>query len=600
MGKFAWIQKVKKMKAEPLIIRLLTAYALGSLVLLLYALLRDDILFTDLSFMKSLGLAPALIVFAVFFVLLNLFALGHKQLQMERVLLFCSMTLYFMLLGYFGYQIWFFLFLCIFIGVGAWYCFGRDAISLRPKVSLSRLVPALAVVWFVFFSVQTVLRYRSFGGDNYDMGVYSQMFYQMAEGNGPLTTVANYYEKSRFVTDPSPILYLLLPLYMGFRSMTPYLILQAAALASGVVPLLLICKKRACSETTCLLSGLLYLLSAGIWTGIYYDFHEQSLLAPLLLWGLYFAERKTTAGYLIAMALSLCVGKEGLVSVGAVSLYVLFGLKQKKSGSLSLLLTALCFLLTEIFLPGVTFLATGELSESELASFLLANPGYLLKHWFSLGKAEYLVLMLLPLGALPLLCRKKASLFLLLPFFIIGFLSPNSYDGSVYYQHAFAPAALLLYLFAVHFPALQAKWKPCVAVFCAAVSLVSFSGIVLSQANYVRTYRDRQEIIPKIESCLQEVPADASVAASASLTAFLAERQVLFADYPVYQEDGTVQSSVMTYDAEWVVLDLFSFTPEINTARMAWLQSAGYEPVRIEDGAAAVFVLAETGDSGAG
>ena len=44
MGKFAWIQKVKKMKAEPLIIRLLTAYALGSLVLLLYALLRDDIL----------------------------------------------------------------------------------------------------------------------------------------------------------------------------------------------------------------------------------------------------------------------------------------------------------------------------------------------------------------------------------------------------------------------------------------------------------------------------------------------------------------------------------------------------------------------------
>ena len=113
MGKFAWIQKVKKMKAEPLIIRLLTAYALGSLVLLLYALLRDDILFTDLSFMKSVGLAPALIVFAVFFVLLNLFALGHKQLQMERVLLFCSMTLYFMLLGYFGYQIWFFLFLCI-------------------------------------------------------------------------------------------------------------------------------------------------------------------------------------------------------------------------------------------------------------------------------------------------------------------------------------------------------------------------------------------------------------------------------------------------------------------------------------------------------
>ena len=279
------------MKAEPLIIRLLTAYALGSLVLLLYALLRDDILFTDLSFMKSVGLAPALIVFAVFFVLLNLFALGHKQLQMERVLLFCSMTLYFMLLGYFGYQIWFFLFLCIFIGVGAWYCFGRDAISLRPKVSLSRLVPALAVVWFVFFSVQTVLRYRSFGGDNYDMGVYSQMFYQMAEGNGPLTTVANYYEKSRFVADPSPILYLLLPLYMIFRSMTPYLILQAAALASGVVPLLLICKKRACSEATCLLSGLLYLLSAGIWTGIYYDFHEQSLLAPLLLWGLYFAER---------------------------------------------------------------------------------------------------------------------------------------------------------------------------------------------------------------------------------------------------------------------------------------------------------------------
>ena len=571
-------EKLKQVKAERWMVRLLSAYALGSLVLLLWGYFSNDISYSDVRFMEKIDFLPALLVYAVLFLLVSVVGRYVRNFFAEKLLLFSSMTVYFAVLCFSRFSAWFFLFLCIFVAVGVWYCFS-NAPPLRKKMVLPvrSLVFALAMLWFGFFSVQTGLRYAALGADNYDMAVYSQMFYHMAAGEGPLTSCAEFFLRSRFETNPAPILYVLLPLWMLTRSMLPCLILQALALTSGVLPLYLICRSRGMNDVRTLFFSLCYLFFGGLWAGIFYDFHEQSLLVPLLLWMLWCAERKKEICFLFFSLLALAVGPEGILCVFAVAVYTIFSLKCRKSGITALVLSLLCFVLTELFLPEVSFFATGDLDERELGRFLLMDPGYLLKQWFSAGKGEYLILMLLPLAAVPLLKHEKAAYILLLPFFTLGFLSPDAADSSVYYQHAFAPAALLLYLFAIRFPAVPASFRHRAAVFCLTVCLLSFCGTTLSGARNVTLYQNRQAILPEIKEALSVIPDDASVTASSNLTPLLAERDYLYPDYVMYEENGEVSPAVVTYDAAYVALELFTLPQEYNEKRIASLLDMGYE-----------------------
>ncbi len=557
--------------------------------MLFWVYFSDNMKYSDVRFSEQIGFIPAILVYAVLFFAVSVAGRFTRNFFAEKLLLFCSMTAYFSVLCYFHFQVWFFLFLCIFVAVGVWYCFS-DVPPLRKKITISAmpLLVSLAAVWFVFFSVQTCLRYAALGADNYDMAVYSQMFYHMASGDGPLTTCAEFYTRSRFETNPAPILYVLLPLWMMTRSMIPYLILQAFALASGVLPLYLICRHRGMRDTWGIFIGLCYLLFGGLWAGIFYDFHEQSLLAPLLLWMLWFAERKKGLWFFLLSVLALSVGVEGILCVFAVAVYVCFGRKLKKSGAAVLLLSVICFILTELFLPEVSFFPSGELEEGELWRFLLSDPGYLLKKWFSAGKGEYLVLMLLPLAAVPLLKKEKAAYVLLLPFFTLGFLNPDAANSSVYYQHAFAPAALLLYVTAIRFSAVPSAFRRRAAVFCLTVCLLSFCGTTLSGANNVDLYVSRRAFLPQIKQCLASLPQDASVTASSNLTPLLAQRDLLYPDYVLYDENGEVSEVVATYDADYVVLELFSLPQEYNEKRIASLLDAGYAITQRES---AVIVL---------
>ena len=74
-------------------------------------------------------------------------------------------------------------------------------------------------------------------GPTFDFGIFSQMFHQMRTTGLPVTTVERDGPLSHFAVHVSPIYYLLLPFYCIYPKPVTLQVLQAAVLASAVIPL---------------------------------------------------------------------------------------------------------------------------------------------------------------------------------------------------------------------------------------------------------------------------------------------------------------------------------------------------------------------------
>lgn len=69
-----------------------------------------------------------------------------------------------------------------------------------------------------FVSFCMVTRYLSYGSPNFDMGLFSQMFYYMKTTGTMNTTSERDYLLSHMCVHISPVFYLILPVYMLFSS----------------------------------------------------------------------------------------------------------------------------------------------------------------------------------------------------------------------------------------------------------------------------------------------------------------------------------------------------------------------------------------------
>lgn len=581
---------IKRIPLEKLIVDLLSAYALGSSALLIWARAAKEVRFTSLDFTRELGLLPAVLVIGglfVVFVFLRRFIPAERPF---RYLLFGCVSLYFSLLCYYGFNPWFCAFLYIVCAVAVYYCFGRTD-EPRPKRPVPARVPTavLAGAAFVFLALETSLRYANMAADNYDMGVYAQVFDSIAKTGETLIRTASP-QAYRFDGAPSPILYPLTLLWMIFHNMYPFLLLQSAALAGGVVPLVLIVKKRGGSDRAQLFAALIWFLYPGLWNGAFYDFHEQSFLAPLILWTLYFAERKKPLLCGAALLLTAAVGWEGAVIALFLGVYFFFTLRERACGIFGLSLGAAALILYFALAPDLLVPNNGVYGNGSFFTFLLKDPGYLLKNLLDENKLQFIVLTLLSLGCLPLITKRKGELLLLAPVLLVTLLG-SGYDASVAYQHALAPSALLLYLFVGAFDGLRGRKKQMAAAFCALACLLPFCGQILPRAHYLRDRVKNAEAYRAQYEAVAAIPDGVSVTASPKYIAFLTRCGDL---YPYFTaevgEDGAIlrECSDM-YVSEYTIIDLSGADAELNAIKVSELLADGFEPVYLEDGIAAVL-----------
>ena len=164
-------------------------------------------------------------------------------------------------------------------GSGRW-----AALRCAEKKGPGKAVVGATVLFFLFVSVWTVCRVYSFSVPTYDFGIFAQMFHSMKTTGLPMTTVERDGMLSHFAVHVSPIYYLMLPFYWIVPIPATLQVLQAAVLASAVIPLWKLGKHHNLTPVMRFYLCLLLLVYPAYAGGTSYDIHENAYLTPLILW----------------------------------------------------------------------------------------------------------------------------------------------------------------------------------------------------------------------------------------------------------------------------------------------------------------------------
>jgi len=405
----------------------------------------------------------------------------------------------------------------------------------------------------------TCYRYLTFSSPNFDFGLFVNMFHNMKETGLPLSTAERDVLLSHFVVHISPIYYLLLPFYFIFPSPMTLQIGQAVVLASGVVPVVLLCKHFKLSGKTTILMAIIYSLYPALSSGCFYDIHENCFLTPLLLWTFYFFEREKYPFMYLFAFLTLMVKEDAAIYIILFALFVLLSRKKFLHGGI-LILSSLAYFGIALSILQATSTHYAELyadatpnpgiagpminrfnnlifdSAEGLIGVIktaLVNPGYLLTQLFTTTKNGwekliYFIQMFLPLGLIPF-CTKKASRWLLIVPILMNLLTNYQYQYDIGFQYHFGIIAFLVYVAIMNLPELKAPSRRTLISFAAVACCCMYLVIVLPKyTTYSERWESGKDTYRKMDEILDTIPKDASVCCSSFLLSHIADREEVY------------------------------------------------------------------------
>ena len=432
-------------------------------------------------------------------------------------------------------------------------CRGWDS-SLRPNTHGGRKSPlaagitvALALGFFLFVSAWTVGRVYSFSAPTYDFGIFAQMFHSKRTTGLPITTVERDGALSHIAVHVSPIYYLLLPFYAIVPRPETLQVLQAAVLASAVIPLYLIAKHHGLPPFVRTALCALLLLYPAYSGGTSYDIHENAFLTPLILWLFYGLDRRSIPLTAVFALLTMMVKEDAPVYVAVVALWLLLsGLLRKESKWERLTGMALLAVSILYFFSATTYLANagdgvmtyryknliydGSGSLLSVIKAVLLNPMKAVFECVDKEKLEFIGLPLLPQAALPLMTRRYERRVLLIPYILVNLISDYQYQHDVFFQYTFGSTACLIYLVTVNLADFKDHTMRFAALGLAlCISATCFGAVIIPKASqYPQNCKTYAVYYDKIRDVLDTVPDGASVAATTYYTTYLSQRDTLY------------------------------------------------------------------------
>ena len=406
---------------------------------------------------------------------------------------------------------------------------------------------AVAVAFFLLVAVWTACRVFSFSTPTFDFGIFAQMFHSMKTRGLPITTVERDGPLSHFAVHVSPVYYLLLPFYWIVPHPATLQVMQAAVLASAVIPLWKLGRHHNLSPLVRFLLCLLLLLYPAYSGGTSYDIHENAFLTPLLLWLFYGIDRKSSIVTSIAAVLTLTVKEDAAVYVAVVALYLLLrtALGQNRkwgftAGSLLLAGSLVWFAAVTGYLAtsgdGVmtyrydNFMYGDSDSLITVVKAVLLCPMKAVFECMDQQKLEFLGLTMGALAFLPLVTRRYERLLLLIPYLLVNLMTDYKYQHDIFFQYTFGSTACLIYLVLVNLADWRGELRRLVALGLAlCISAGCFWAQIMPKAmrypNYCKTYAAYYD---SLRNVLDVIPEDTSVAATTYYTTYLSQRDTLY------------------------------------------------------------------------
>ena len=403
-----------------------------------------------------------------------------------------------------------------------------------------------AAAFMVLVSAWTVGRVYSFSTPTFDFGIFAQMFHSMKTTGLPITTVERDGALSHFAVHVSPIYYLLLPFYCIVPTPATLQVLQAAVLASAVIPMWMLGKHHGLSPLMRMLLCFLLLLYPAYAGGTSYDIHENAFLTPLILWLFYGMDRKNGLVTAVFALLTLMVKEDAAVYVAVIALYLLLRsvLRKVKWGMIAgtlMLAAALCWFVAvtgylATFGDGVmtyrykNFMYDGSGSLVTVVKAVLLCPMKAVFESVDSEKLEFIGLTLLPIAGLPLFTRRYERFLLLIPYVLVNLMSDYQYQHNIFFQYTYGATACLFYMTLVNL----ADWKVEPERFLTLAAAVAVAAgcfgvnIWPKAVSYPEKCKTYEAYYDSLRSVLDAVPDGASVAATTFYTTHLSQRDELY------------------------------------------------------------------------
>ena len=403
----------------------------------------------------------------------------------------------------------------------------------------ARLVAAaLTVLSAAGYSAVSLYRHGHFASNAFDLAVQDQTVWGYSRFEFIYNTVLGI---PNLLGDHfHPILMVLGPFMWIWSSAGVLLVAQAVLLALAGAPIYL-WGERELGPLGGLAFQAAYLCFWGVLAGVVYDFHHVVFAVPAISLALYATMTRRNALLIPAVVIAMLTREDVALTLIALGFYILVVQRRWILGAALMAVNAVWVgLLLDVIIPalggGVAYrhwtydaLGSGPLSA---ASFVVRHPLASLQLLFT--PAEKAKVWVGSFAALALLPLASPLLLVAVPSFLERFWSSSPNFWSFHFQYSMLPAPILAFaaidtcarlkhLLGPRLAGIGATALPVTAL--AASVLLTF--VLVRPLAEVTTYLSGSRSA-EIQSCLDMIPADASVTASNALVPHLSHRPAIY------------------------------------------------------------------------
>ncbi|MDW8029439.1 MAG: DUF2079 domain-containing protein [Armatimonadota bacterium] len=186
------------------------------------------------------------------------------------------------------------------------------------------------ILGLIFLTI-SLRRFNSLGAQAFDLGIFQQGVWLLANGHSPFVTVRGWH---LFADHFSPILLAFVPFYRFYPHPFWLFLGQTLALALGVIPLYRLALRQTKDEKIAMLISIGYLLHPAILTMLFFDFHPILISVPFVLWAIDALDDNRPLPFFIACFFGLLCREDVSVSIACLSLYGLLVRRKWWSGTM--------------------------------------------------------------------------------------------------------------------------------------------------------------------------------------------------------------------------------------------------------------------------
>lgn len=435
----------------------------------------------------------------------------------------------------------------------------------------------IQAVFVVFFGFLAIAKFNNFQYNGLDLAIIHQVFHNSSVGNFFQSTIhPPTYLKDHF----SPILFILLPLYLIKKSASTILILQIIATVVASWPIYLIAKKYF-SQGVSLLVSCAWLFNPMVQNLMLFEFSFLPFALAFLFFAFYYFKKNIFWAFILFAVLALFVREDIALIIFMFGALAMLEKKKKIWIFAPIILAVLYFFFSMRIINFFNgnegykfFIYYSWLGNTwlEAVKYLVFHPWIIIIRLLSIGNIEMVLGFLLPFAFVSLL-RPRYLILSLLPYaqILLGSAGPSGLVLKTQYSALFLPSLFLAFIASLKALQTMQPKNPLIKIFfkehlgqIILIVAVVYSSLTLGPVIGV-VQKDIFGTDKKMNShktlLIKKIPVDAAVAVSYDMLSSVSGRERVygFNYFFIGTEQFGKKEYVLPSDTEYLLMNLSDF-----------------------------------------